>query len=126
MNEESLQDLNETQRQALLDLLTLAMYADGHLTSAEDARVAELLGTMGLTDETERQEWLDASVTRVRPYTESHERALQHAETLAAAFQDRKLQSRVYHLLEELITSDRHISEFEGQFLETIRQKFQM
>ena len=126
MNEVSLQDLNETQRQALLDLLTLAMYADGHLTSAEDARVAELLGAMGLTDETERQEWLDASVTRVRPYTESHERALQHAEALATAFQDRKLQSRVYHLLEELITSDTHISEYEGRFIETIRQKFQM
>ncbi|MEI6727854.1 MAG: hypothetical protein WCN81_16750, partial [Actinomycetes bacterium] len=34
----NLPDFTNEQREALLDLLVLAMYADGHLASAEEAR----------------------------------------------------------------------------------------
>jgi len=36
-----------TQKQALFDLLILAMYADGHLSSAEDEQLQKLLAAMG-------------------------------------------------------------------------------
>ena len=47
----NVQVFNEAQQQALLDLLVLAMYADGHLGSAEDDRVRRLLAAQGQTAE---------------------------------------------------------------------------
>ena len=52
-------------RQALLDLATMAMYADGKLTAAEDAGVERLLTEKGFTDEYERNKDYDASISRV-------------------------------------------------------------
>jgi hypothetical protein len=55
------------QQHALFDLLILAMYADGQLTSIEDEQLQELLGSMGFTEESDRQREFDAAVTRIRP-----------------------------------------------------------
>ena len=54
-----------TQKQALFDLLILAMYADGHLSSVEDEHLQKLLEAMGFVDEIDRQREFDAAVTRM-------------------------------------------------------------
>jgi uncharacterized tellurite resistance protein B-like protein len=119
-------DFTDAQRQALLDLVMLAMYADGHLTSVEDARVDRLLTTMGYTDPYDRQQQFDSSVTRIRQHAEVPERARAHAAVLAQTFTARAQRREVYALLEEVITSDAHITAGESQFLEVIREQFQL
>ena len=52
--------LTESQRRALLDLLILAMYADGHLDLGEDARLQRLLTSMGVDTEYDRDRELAA------------------------------------------------------------------
>ena len=59
------------QQLALFDLLILAMYADGHLSSAVDEQLQKLLTAMGFTEEPARQREFDAAVTRIRPSIES-------------------------------------------------------
>ncbi len=122
----NLPDFTEVQRQAFLDLLLLAIYADGHLTSFEDARVERLLTALGWTDAYDRQQQFDASVTRVRPYAEVPERARTHAVALARSFTSREQRLKVYAALEEVISSDGHITSFERQFLELIRGTFRL
>ncbi len=119
-------ELTVVQRHALLDLLNLAMYADGHLTCIEDARVEQLLTAMGYTEAHERQQQFDASVTRVRHYAEVPEQARAHAARLAKSFTTRAQRRRVYGLLEEVITSDAHITAAESKFLEVMREKFRL
>ncbi len=58
---------SDPQQLALFDLLILAMYADGHLTTFEDERLRELLAAMGFTERIDRQREFDAAVTRMRP-----------------------------------------------------------
>jgi len=123
---EKLTDLSEGQREALLDLVMLAMYADGHLTSVEDARVERLLSSMGYTEVYDQQRQFDNSVTRVRQYSESPERALAQAATLAKTFVSREHRRLIYALLEELISSDAHITAVESKFLETVRAMFRL
>jgi hypothetical protein len=121
-----LTDFTEPQRKALLDLLILAMYADGHLASVEDARVDRLLTAMGYTDAYDRQQQCDASVTRVRQHADTAERIRAHGAALAKSFTTRGQCRTVYALLEELISSDTHIAAVESQFLEMIRGLFRM
>lgn len=119
-------DFTDGQRQALLDLAIMAMYADGSLTSVEDARIERLLATMGYSDPYDRQQQLDASITRVRRLTETPQHARAHAVALAKNFTQRSQRRQVYALLEELITSDAHISAAETQLLQVIRETFQL
>ena len=74
------------QQWALFDLLILAMYADGHLTTFEDEQLQKLLATMGFTDEIDRQREFDAAIARIRPCVQSIQKAKEQALLLAAAF----------------------------------------
>jgi uncharacterized tellurite resistance protein B-like protein len=123
---ENMTDFTEPQRQALLDLLLLAEYADGHLTSVEDARVDQLLTAMGYSDTYDRQQQFDAAVTRVRQHAEAPERARAQAVLLARNFTERDQRRKVYALLEEIIASDAHITAAESEFLQVIREMFRV
>ena len=63
--------LTAEQQVALLDLLILAMYADGRLDLEEDARLNRLLTTMGISTEYDRDRVLDDSITRLREYSKT-------------------------------------------------------
>ena len=56
---------NPRERQALLDIFVLGMYADGHLASAEDAQARRLLAAMGHETLDDRNRELDAAITRI-------------------------------------------------------------
>ena len=106
----------DAQKQALLDLATLAMYADGHLAAAEDARVLRLLGLMGFSD-SERDRSYDAAVARVSRHSQNVESARSYAATLAHTFTTREQRQTVQQVLEEIVNSDRHVSIQENDFL---------
>lgn len=72
-------DFSAAQQRALFDLLILAMYADGHLTTFEDEQLQKLLAAMGFTEEIDRQREFDAAVTRIRPVVQSIHKAKEQA-----------------------------------------------
>jgi len=59
-------DFTAAQRQALFDLLILAMYADGHLSAVKDEQLEMLLIAMGHATPHDRARESDAAVTRIR------------------------------------------------------------
>jgi hypothetical protein len=124
--EPNITDLTEPQRQALLDLLVLAQYLDRHLESGEDARVKRLLVAMGCQTPYDRQRLFDAAVTRVRQYAESPALARTHAVKLGRAFVTQDQCRRVVALLEDLIVCDGRTTPEEKQFLDTLRDVFQV
>ena len=89
-------DFSAIQRQALLDLLILALYQDGHQTTVDDPLLQQLLTAMGHTDGPERQRELDGAVSRVRPVLQSVSKAKAQAVLLASAFTVRSQQKKVY------------------------------
>ena len=93
-----LTDFSASQHRALFELLVLAMYADGHLTTFADKHLQQLLAAMGFTEETDREREFDAAVTRMRPFVQSIHQAKEEVIALAEAFTQRSQQRRVYGL----------------------------
>jgi len=114
------------QRQSLFDLLILAMYADGHLSSVEDEGLQRLLAAMGFTDDAERQREFDAAVTRIRPNIQSIYKAKELALGLADVFTDRAQQKQVFAAVEQIMTFDNNISTWENTLLSELRMKFRL
>jgi len=114
------------QQRALLDLLVLAMYADGHLTTIEDEQLQKLLTAFGHTEEFDRQREFDAAVTRMRPFAQSIQKAKEQALLLADAFTTRSQQKQVYGAVQQMMTSDQHVSSWESTLLSELGLKFRM
>ena len=114
-----------TQKQALFDLLILAMYADGHLSLVEDEGLQKVLAAMGF-DEIDRQREFDQAVTRIRPSTQSIHKAKKLALGLADAFSIRSQQKQVYAAVEQIMTFDNNISTWENTLLSELRMKFRL
>jgi uncharacterized tellurite resistance protein B-like protein len=121
-----LHEFTTAQKLATLDLLILAMYADGHLATAEDQGVQRLLTAMGFETEYERQREFDASVTRVRQHGETADAARAQAARLARGFTSPEQRRRVYELIGNLVKSDSCVSKEEVRFLAFIRDIFHL
>jgi len=115
-----------TQKQALFDLLILAMYADGHLSSVEEEQLQKLLAAMGFTDEIDRQREFDAAVTRIRPSIQSIYKAKELAMGLADLFTLSPQQKLVFAAVEKIMTFDNKISTWENTLLMELRMKFRL
>jgi len=118
----NLQDFSDQQKQALLDLAALAMYADGHLSSAEDERVLRLLLAMGFQTEEDRRRQYDDSITRVSRHSVNASSANAYAETMAKAFTTSEQRRVVADTLQDLVRSDEDISAKENSFLTLVSQ----
>jgi hypothetical protein len=121
-----LTNFSAAQQQALFDLLILAMYADGHLTRVEDQQLQRWLTAFGHTEEFDRQREFDAAVTRMRPFVQSLQKAKEQALLLAAAFTNRRQQQQVYEAVQQIMTSDKHVSSWENTLLSELGLKFRM
>ena len=121
-----LTDFSATQQRALFDLLVLAMYADGHLTTVEDEQLQKLLTAFGHTEEFDRQREFDAAVTRMRPFVQSLQKAKKQALSLAEAFTTRSQQKQVYEAVQQIMTSDKHVSSWENTLLSELGLKFRI
>jgi hypothetical protein len=118
--------LNDSQRQALLDILILAMYADGHLDLGEDARLERLLVSMGVETEYDRDRVMDASITRLRMYSQNPQVARTHAVQLAQSFTDPEQCRGLYQLIEQQVNSDSSVVPAEHEFLSAMRRALKL
>ncbi len=114
------------QQRALLDLLILVMYADGHLSVWEEVWLQELMTHMGFQEESVRQRKFDDAVARIGPSAKHIVNARDHALRLAALFTQRDQQMKVYDTVQWIMGSDGHISTWETMLLSDLRLQFQL
>jgi uncharacterized tellurite resistance protein B-like protein len=122
----NIEDFTEPQRQALLDLTVLAMYADGHLAAVEDARVKRLLTTMGYDSDYDRGKHYDAAVSRVSRHSQTPEVARAHAAELSRCFTTQEHRRQVHDILSDLVTSDSQVAPQEISYLAVVKEAFQL
>lgn len=122
----NLTDFTDTQRQALLDLTMLAMYADGNLAAVEDERIAQLLTALGCDTDYDRAKHYDASVSRISRHSTTADAARAHAMQLGRLFTSPEHRRQVLDVLDDLVTSDRSIAAKECGFLAVVREALQM
>ncbi len=121
-----LSEFNEAQRQGLLDLLVITMYLDRHLGADEDARVRRLLVAMGAENPYDRERLFKDSVNRVRPHADNPDMVKRHAVKLGRLFKTQSQCRQVCALLEELIACDGEVTPVEKEFMDTLRDAFQV
>ncbi len=121
-----LTNFSATQKRALFDLLILAMYADGHLSTVEDEQLKNLLTAMGFNEEPAQQREFDQAVTRIRPALQSIHKSKELALGLADEFTLRPQQKLVYAAVEKIMTFDNNISTWENTLLSELRLKFRL
>ncbi|SPE60983.1 hypothetical protein SBV1_590001 [Verrucomicrobia bacterium] len=120
------QGFTEDQKQALMDLLVLGMYADHNLASAEDACLQQRLARFSFPSDYERQRLLDASFTRASRHTGSADAIRAYATQLAQHFSTGDLRRSVYDTLDEMLTSDGRVTSEESQLLGVLRDAFRL
>ena len=118
----TIKDFTEQQKQALLDLVTLMMYADGHLASAEDERVSRLLTSMGFTSDYDRARQYDAAVARVRSHTKDTDKGSAYLKILIQAFPNHEQRRLIDQVLDDVITSDSHVADAENQLMAQLKE----
>jgi uncharacterized tellurite resistance protein B-like protein len=115
-----LKHLDLERRRAVLDIVVLGMYVDGHLAAMEDQRIQHLLDLLAMGSDTEQQREYDASVARVREHSDHIESAIEHGVELASLFGDRNERRWVADALKDVLASDGSISEREDTFVQTV------
>jgi uncharacterized tellurite resistance protein B-like protein len=117
-------ELSQAQKQALVDLLIMGMYADHNLTSAEDDCLQELLDGFDFTSDYARRSFVDAAFARIRGHTDSADSIRDYIELLARSFDSEEERQQVYEALDELLSSDGAITDDEEQILGLVREAF--
>ena len=117
-------EFTKEQKDAVMDLLVVGMYADGHVASAEDERIGQLLNEYGVESEHERRMLASESIGRASQHAGTTEKKMEFAKKISALFEDRPLRVRAYELLEGMVASDAKLSEKEKAFLSLVRDAF--
>ena len=116
----------EAQKQALMDLLVVGMYADHDLASAEDACFQQRLARFEFPSDYERQRFADAAYTRARQHTGTPDAMRAYVAQLAANFKTHDLRRSVYDTLDELLTSDGKFTAEESALLGLLKELFEL
>ena len=119
----NIKGFSQKEQEALLDLLILGMYSDGHLASAEDARIQKLTESLDLPGEYGRQQFLDAAFNRARQRPGGIA-AREGIAAMGAAFSSPAHRQQACAALAELLGSDQEITESEREFLHSVRTVF--
>ena len=122
----NLTGFNDEQKQTLLDLLVIGMYADGNLADAEDAEIKLVLDAMKFSSDSARDQFLDASFTRVRQHLGSPPATRAFVADIARHFPTPDLRQKAYDDLEELLSSDTKVVDKESQLLAIVKEEFKL
>lgn len=116
--------LSESEKNALLDLLVLGMYADGHLAAVEDVCIQRLLDAMSLGSDHAKQEAVDASVTKVSRIGSAPAAVRSAVAEIAKAFPKPDARRLACQALDGLLASDNQVTGREKEFLTVVREVF--
>jgi DNA-binding NarL/FixJ family response regulator len=122
-------DLNaftDIQKQALVDLLTLGMYADGNLDLIEEEIARNVLDAIPFSSDSARKYFIDASFTRARKNGASPESTRKYVSHISNMFSTQALRSQARAALEESLKSDNNLADRERELLAMVAEEFKL
>ena len=122
----NLTGFSQEQKQALLDLLIIGMYADHNLASSEDSRIDQVLDAFSFPSDYERDKFSDAAFTRARNHSGSPETIRGYLKEIAHHFSTTDSRRRAYDILDDLLTSDGKLDSEESKLLGATKEVFQL
>lgn len=111
--------LTQPQREAILDILVLAMYSDGHLSLLEDDNLKAKIDSLNWDPNMSASIYLGESVAAARD-TEGMTEVLKAVEEKAKILETPEVKNHAYELAVEMLRCD-DIAEDEKEFLSALK-----
>jgi hypothetical protein len=122
----NLTGFNEQQKQTLLDLLVIGMYANGNLADAKETKVESVLNTINFPSESARERFLDACFTRAREHLDSPQLTREFVADIARHFPTPDIRQKAYDDLSDLLSTDKKGVDKDGQLLAIVKEEFKL
>ena len=122
----SITEFTDQQKQAVVDLLVLGMYADGNLDLIEDEKARRVLDSIQFSSDSARQYFLDASFARARKHGASAKTTRSYVSEIAKAFPTPAVRRQVYTALEDSLASDHNLADKERELLIVVSEEFKL
>jgi len=119
-------EFTDQQKQAVVDLLVLGMYADGNLDLIEDEKARRVLDSIQFSSDSARQYFLDASFARARKHGASAKTTRSYVSEIAKAFPTPAVRRQVYTALEDSLASDHNLADKERELLIVVSEEFKL
>lgn len=113
--------MTQPQREALFDLLALSIYADAHISLAEEDLVQQAFVKKGWKSEYPKNLFIEESFARAREAAESDESVFDYLNESAAVFTTKASQKEVCDIVEKILESDGMTAE-ENEFFNLLTQ----
>lgn len=115
--------MTQKQREALFDLITLATYADGHISIREEELAESAFIAEGWQSEYPKSLYLEKSIAKARAATESEDAAQAYLAALAGEFTDHASQVEAFGVVQGVISRD-GLAAADNIFLSKLRHAF--
>lgn len=112
--------MNQSQREALIDLLVFSIFADAHLSLKEDAALEASLAEIGWDSPRPREIHFCNSMNRARKAAESAEATAEYIASRTAVFDDSDSKFALIAHLKRILSSDDTV-EAESAFLRQVK-----
>jgi hypothetical protein len=122
----NLTGFNDQQKQTLLDLLVIGMYANGNLADAKETKIEGVLNTINFPSDSARQKFMDASFTRARQHLGSPQLTRDFVADIAGHFPTSDIRHKAYDDLEDLLSSDSKGGDKDSQLLAIVKETFKL
>ena len=116
---------NDQQKQTLLDLLVIGMYANGNLADAKEMKIEDVLNSINFPSESARDSFIDACFTRARQHLGSPQLTRDFVADIARHFPTPDIRQRAYNDLEDLLSSDKDAQQ-DSHLLAIVKEEFKL
>lgn len=116
--------LTQPQREAVLDLLLLGIYADGAIRLNENERVYDLISSYGWESYQDAREYSQTAIARARAALETDETLAIFFRGLSSRLAEDDVKNLALALLARLIEADNAATESEADFYQKAKTAF--
>ncbi len=121
------QDKSEqSQKEAIIELLIMTMYADKSLKLEEDEAIRGYIETLEWESPISVEYYLGVATAKVRKALESSDKTYSLLEDISNRVQTVELKKQVLQICNHLAMADSEISNEEKEFLQLVAQVFQV
>lgn len=116
----------QSQKEAIVDLLIMTMYIDKSLKLEEDEAIEKYIETLQWESPMSVEYYLGIATAKVRKALETPEKIRSFVEDVGNRVETVELKKQVLQICNELAMADSEISTKEQEFLQLVAQVFQV
>lgn len=117
---------SQKEREAVIDLLVMTMYADRFVDTAENDAIERVASAIGGDDSLPLAQYVNASIAKVRETLDDEERQRALLEDVSERLGTDRMRGLAYQASRAVAEADDEMADEEEQFLSSVRAVFEI